>query len=67
MASRPTTPLQVNATREQNLAYVHQMLSELRMVAEQEDQAMLAYLIEMAYLEAGDNLSRMQGRSSRKP
>ncbi|MBB3948356.1 hypothetical protein GGQ73_004337 [Rhizobium skierniewicense] len=37
-----------------NLAYITQMLSELRVVAEREGAEMLCYLIEMAYIEAGD-------------
>ncbi|MBC7312081.1 MAG: hypothetical protein H5U11_06270 [Rhizobium sp.] len=38
----------------ENIAYVRQMLGELRMVAENEGAEMLCYLIEMAYVEAGD-------------
>ena len=37
-----------------NLAYVCQMLAELRQVASGEGADMLCYLIEMAYIEAGD-------------
>lgn len=40
-------------TRE-NIAYIRQMLGELRMVAENEGAEMLCYLIEIAYVEAGD-------------
>lgn len=40
-------------TRE-NIAYIRQMLGVLRMVAENEGAEMLCYLIEMAYVEAGD-------------
>lgn len=40
-------------TRE-NLAYIRQMLAELRLVANREGADMLCYLIEMAYIEAGD-------------
>jgi hypothetical protein len=42
-----------NRTME-NIAYIRQMLAELRMVAENEGAEMLCYLIEMAYVEAGD-------------
>jgi hypothetical protein len=45
-----------NGTRE-NVAYIRQMLAELRAVAEGEGAEMLCYLIEMAYVEAGDVLS----------
>ena len=40
-------------TRE-NIAYIRQMLGELRSVALNEGAEMLCYLIEMAYVEAGD-------------
>ncbi|SCX00958.1 hypothetical protein DSM25559_0084 [Agrobacterium rosae] len=38
----------------ENLAYIRQMLAELRIVGEREGADMLCYLIEMAYIEAGD-------------
>lgn len=38
----------------ENIAYFRQMLAELRLVAENEGAEMLCYLIEMAYVEAGD-------------
>ncbi len=38
----------------ENLAYIRQMLAELRTVSEREGADMLCYLIEMAYIEAGD-------------
>ena len=38
----------------ENIAYVRQMLGELRQVAGREGAEMLGYLIEMAYVEAGD-------------
>ena len=37
-----------------NFAYVRQMLAELRQVAFNEKAHLLCYLIEMAYVEAGD-------------
>ena len=37
-----------------NIHYVRQMLGELRSVAEGEKAEMLCYLIEMAFMEAGD-------------
>lgn len=40
-------------TRE-NIAYIKQMLGQLRTVADGEGCDMLCYLIEMAYIEAGD-------------
>ena len=42
-----------NRTMEK-IAYIRQMLAELRLVAETEGADMLCYLIEMAYVEARD-------------
>ncbi|MET3854367.1 MULTISPECIES: hypothetical protein [unclassified Rhizobium] len=47
-----------SASRE-NIAFIRQMLAELRQVAEKEDASMLCYLIEMAYVEAGELHNRM--------
>lgn len=44
-----------------NLAYIRQMLGQLRLVAYQERAHMLCYLIEMAYIEAGDLQTRPRG------
>lgn len=38
----------------ENIDYIRQMLGELRQVAENEGADMLCYLIEMAFVEAGD-------------
>ena len=38
----------------ENIAYIRQMLGELRLVAKGEGADLLCYLIEMAYVEAGD-------------
>ncbi|KRB53177.1 hypothetical protein ASE04_08160 [Rhizobium sp. Root708] len=43
----------------ENIAFIRQMLAELRKVAEKEKADMLCYLIEMAYVEAGDLHARM--------
>lgn len=37
-----------------NIVYIRQMLGQLQQVARKEGAEMLSYLIEMAYLEAGD-------------
>ncbi|PZM16813.1 hypothetical protein [Rhizobium tubonense] len=37
-----------------NIIYIRDMLGELRKVAEREGADLLCYLIEMAYVEAGD-------------
>lgn len=47
----------VTARTEQNITYIRQMLGELRAVADSERADLLCYLIEMAYLEAGDVLA----------
>lgn len=40
-----------------SIAYLHTMLGQLRQVAQAERADMLCYLIEMAYVEAGDILA----------
>jgi hypothetical protein len=40
--------------RKANIAYIQRMLAELRHVAYRERADLLCYLIEMAYVEAGD-------------
>lgn len=61
-----------NRTME-NIAYIRQMLGELRSVAESEGADMLCYLIEMAYVEAGDvhsgrrSLSLSHGQRHKSP
>lgn len=55
-----------------NLAYIRQMLGELRQVASGEGADMLCYLIEMAYVEAGDIQTGVRpqsclGRNGHKP
>lgn len=42
--------------RTETLDYVQSMLGQLRVMADAERCSMLAYLIEMAYVEAGDIL-----------
>jgi hypothetical protein len=57
----------------ENIAYIRQMLAELRLVAENEGAEMLCYLIEMAYVEAGDvqtgrrSLSIQHGERNKSP
>lgn len=41
-------------TSMENIAFIRQMLGELRQVAEKEGADLLCYLLEMAYVEAGD-------------
>ena len=57
MNPKPAKPALPPHTAEENLAYIRQMLGELRTVANNEGADMLRYLIEMAYVEAGDILS----------
>ncbi|WP_275790698.1 hypothetical protein [Pararhizobium gei] len=42
---------------QENIAYIRQMLGELRGVASHQGADMLCYLLEMAFVEAGDILS----------
>ena len=46
--------LQINKRRTDSLDYIQAMLGQLRTMAEAERCDMLAYLIEMAYVEASD-------------
>lgn len=57
-----TRPRREETTRE-NIAYIRQMLAELRQVAVGEGADMLCYLIEMAYVEAGDVQAGRRPRS----
>lgn len=57
MPTRPAQSQLEQARTEQKIAYIRQMLGELREVAHTENAEMLCYLIEMAYLEAGDMLA----------
>jgi hypothetical protein len=43
-----------NRRRDETLDYIHSMLAQLRAMAEAERCDMLAYLIEMAHVEASD-------------
>jgi hypothetical protein len=45
---------QAGKSRTETLDYLHSMLGQLRTMAEAERCDMLAYLIEMAYIEASD-------------
>lgn len=49
-------PPHVSRRRAESLEYLRSMLGQLRVMAEAERADMLAYLIEMAYLEASDVL-----------
>lgn len=51
------------AAANDNITYIRQMLGELRQVAENERAELLCYLIEMAYVEAGDLQTSRQGVS----
>jgi hypothetical protein len=47
-------PPELSNGRSDTLDYLHAMLGQLRTMAESEGCDMLAYLIEMAYIEAAD-------------
>jgi len=65
MNAKPSKPMPTPHTAEQNIAYTRQMLGELRTVANNEGADMLRYLIEMAYVEAGDILAGLRPLSVR--
>lgn len=65
MASRVISSDGANARSRENIAYIRQMLGELRHVAQNEGADMLCYLIEMAFLEAGDVQSGRRSTSFR--
>jgi hypothetical protein len=54
MNSKPEMPVMPSPNTQERIAYIRQMLGELRMVANSEGAEMLRYLLEMAYVEAGD-------------
>ncbi len=66
MPTRSNQGSLATAQTEQNIAYIRQMLAELRSVAEGEKADMLCYLIEMAYLEAGDVLAGQRPHKAAK-
>lgn len=43
-------------TKQENLKFVQSMLREIRQRTDAEDEALLTYLIEMAFLEVSDRL-----------
>ncbi|MGO4437507.1 hypothetical protein [Rhizobium sp. RAF56] len=43
-----------SSTAIRSITYIRDMLGQLRQIAEEEHADMLCYLIEMAYVEAGD-------------
>lgn len=57
MAPTPPGTGSREAQAREKIAYIRQMLAELRAVANNEGADMLCYLIEMAFVEAGDILS----------
>ena len=54
MNSKLRIPVPPNGKAQEKIAFIRQMLGELRAVADAEGAEMLRYLIEMAYVEAGD-------------
>lgn len=63
MVSKKTDPKTGAQAVRENIAYIRQMLGELRQVAGAEKADMLCYLIEMAYVEAGDIQAGRRGLS----
>ena len=67
MNSKPAKLALPPHTAEENIAYIRQMLGELRTVANNEGADMVRYLIEMAYVEAGDIQSGVRPLSAGRP
>lgn len=63
MGSKKTNAEKGAQSSRENIAYIRQMLGELRQVARNEGADMLCYLIEMAYVEAGDIQAGRRGLS----
>lgn len=63
MVSKKTESEKGTQSVRENIAYIRQMLGELRQVARNEGADMLCYLIEMAYVEAGDIQAGRRGTS----
>lgn len=60
MNSKPRVPVPTGGQTREKVAFIRQMRGELRAVADAEGAEMLRYLIEMAYLEAGDILAGLR-------
>lgn len=62
----PRTKSNVDGSaRYDNITFIRHMLAELRQVAEKEGADMLSYLLEMAYVEAGDLQVSLEASSIR--
>lgn len=57
MNSKMPKPAAIDVTTCENIAYIKEILGELRQVAAAERCEMLCYLLEMAYVEAHDILN----------
>ncbi len=66
MNSKSAMPVQSPSGTLDNIVYVRNMLGELRTVAHNEGAEMLGYLIEMAYVEAGDIQAGLRPLSVRR-
>ena len=51
----------------ERVRYVHEMLRELKGIADSEECKVLAHLLEMAYLESGDFLRDLHAANSNSP
>ena len=49
-----------NSTSDQVFLYIEQMLIEMRIMSEKQNAPVLAYLIEMAIIEASDTMNTTQ-------
>lgn len=57
MVARPSRSPMSDMERRDNIAYIRQLVGELRQIAGREHADLLCYFLEMAYMEAGDMLA----------
>lgn len=66
MVARPSRSPTSDAEQRENIAYIRQLVGELRQIAGREHADLLCYFLEMAYMEAGDLLAGKQELSPRR-
>ncbi len=66
MAARPSRSPTSDVDRRENIAYIRQLVGELRQIAGREHADLLCYFLEMAYMEAGDLMAGKQTMSQRR-
>ncbi|AJY47655.1 hypothetical protein TM49_21455 [Martelella endophytica] len=63
MSSKSFEPDSSRSLTEDEITYIRQILGQLRRLSDREGTEMLCYLIDMAYMEAGESQARLaEGR-----